>query len=249
MFLKLFNSRGAVFLGLILVLSICAILTAGLVSTNTSDFYSGVAFSSLNQAQYLAEFGLRFARAQNLPDATPRTYILDNGDTVEISVSNCTVRSTALARSGSPFESLREIEGDYIRPEEGVVVDDADAGFSVVGSWTETTSNLAYACKFVYASVDGDTASWNPVFPQTGNYEVYVRWPLWSNPATNVPYTIDHSAGTDTVRLDQSADAGDWVLLGTFPFNAGATGTVTVTREAGDGGATMADAAKFLWVG
>ncbi|NQT74512.1 MAG: hypothetical protein HQ553_17370 [Chloroflexi bacterium] len=40
--------------------------------------------------------------------------------------------------------------------------------------------------------------------------------------------------------------AGQWFSLGTYRFNAGTSGNVTLTRETGTNGTTSADAIRFV---
>jgi hypothetical protein len=76
---------------------------------------------------------------------------------------------------------------------------------------------------------------------------VYARWPSGSNRATNVPIDITSADGLTTVVKDQknTGKNGAWVLLGTFNFEKGTAGSVTI-RTNGTNGLVVADAVRFL---
>jgi len=60
-------------------------------------------------------------------------------------------------------------------------------------------------------------------------------------------YLIQHRDGTQAITVDQAAKAGDWVLLGRFPFSAGAGGFVELRDVAGDEMRTIwFDAVKWV---
>jgi PKD repeat protein len=132
-----------------------------------------------------------------------------------------------------------------------VTIDNTDDGFSTTGTWIESEADFEYAGSSIYAMADGATATWTPYLPQAGRYIVLV-WPTyWSTRARNAPYTIRHARGSSTVRLNQRDNSGQWVALGVYEFKAGTAivQNVKVTREAGDGTSTCADAVRFLLVG
>ena len=100
------------------------------------------------------------------------------------------------------------------------VVDNWDADFH--GYWASSTCGDIYErnTKYHDSGTGSDTATFTPVLSQSGNYTVYAWWTEYSNRATNVPYTINHSAGSDTVTVDQRVTGGQFVYLGTYHFNA-----------------------------
>jgi hypothetical protein len=80
--------------------------------------------------------------------------------------------------------------------------------------------------------------------PQTGGYEVAVWYPAHSNRASNAPYVINASDGSATFRVDQRTEGSRWVVLGSFTFVAGDTGTIELTDNAD--GYVVADAVRLL---
>ncbi|MDY6892740.1 MAG: cytochrome c3 family protein [Chloroflexota bacterium] len=80
------------------------------------------------------------------------------------------------------------------------------------------------------------TVTWTtPVSLTAGDYYVYARWVEYSNRASSARYTINHNGGTDTVYKDQRSQGGEWVLLGSYNFDAGASGSVVLDNELADG--------------
>ncbi|WP_192810132.1 golvesin C-terminal-like domain-containing protein [Actinomadura rudentiformis] len=129
-----------------------------------------------------------------------------------------------------------------------VVVDDSQAReVATNGGWTATRSAPgAYAqgtSRKAPEKGDGQF-TWQLTIPRTGTYEVFVRYPKVAGAATDATYTIGHSAGSATKRLDQSRGAGGWTSLGAFPFNEGRGTAVTLSGKAT--GTAVADAVKLV---
>ncbi|MEW5804457.1 MAG: choice-of-anchor X domain-containing protein [bacterium] len=97
------------------------------------------------------------------------------------------------------------------------------------------------------------TVTWTPDIPLAGEYSVYARWvdstSLWR--ATNAPYTVYYSGGSETIRVDQrrkedgGPGGGQWHYLGTWNFSAGTSGRVVLSDDA-DHKWVIADAVKFV---
>lgn len=66
--------------------------------------------------------------------------------------------------------------------------------------------------------------------------------------ASNASYTITHANGNASKTVNQQANAGQWNSLGTYRFNQGTSGNVTISAS-GANGTVMADAVKFRYVG
>ena len=132
-----------------------------------------------------------------------------------------------------------------------VIVDNKDAGFSTSGSgWNESGAKDEYEGSSYYNSNVGRTATWTPDLPVAGTYNVYAWWCYYNTRDTNALYTINHSGGSASMRKNQQQDAGQWILLGTYNFDAGTSGSVTVTRDGSSThSSTSADAVMFEQVG
>jgi beta-glucanase (GH16 family) len=131
-----------------------------------------------------------------------------------------------------------------------VILDNAAvSGITTTGPWTAGAySTDRYAEDYLHDANSGKGSKsilFAPTLPTSGDYEVYAFWSENANRATNVPIDITYSAGIDYVEVNQQANGGEWVLLGTYPFNAGSTGTVRIGNELTDG-YVIADAVRFI---
>jgi hypothetical protein len=145
--------------------------------------------------------------------------------------------------NGSQFVYLGTYPFDAQSGDTCVVVDNEDAVF--VGSWTQGPSIECYGMTIQYtvAGTGSLTATYTPNIPQSGDYDVYAWWTRHGNRATNAPYTVNHSGGSDVVLVNQEEGGGGWTYLGTYHFNAGTGGSVMLSDDADE--YVMADAIKW----
>ncbi len=135
-----------------------------------------------------------------------------------------------------------------------VIVDNADAGFSIVGAWSTGTSSLdKYSTDYRYAATTADpvsavcTATFLPTLPLSTVYNVYVWYPQGGNRPTDTQYIVSYAGGTASFTVNQQSGGGDWQGLGAFPFQAGSQGNVKVTNYSQTNGKyAMADAVMFM---
>jgi hypothetical protein len=114
-----------------------------------------------------------------------------------------------------------------------IIMDDDEATY--VGTWPLISNNsCAHESDFRYndAGTGFETATWIPNIPESGNYDVYVRWVNNPNRASNAPYTINYNGGSETVYKDCRVNGCQWNLLGTYPFAAGTSGYIQLTDNA-----------------
>ena len=93
-----------------------------------------------------------------------------------------------------------------------------------------------------------DTASFIPDIPATGDYAVYVTWPLRADNSREVKYSVHHAGGTTDFIADQTIGGPTWIYLGTFHFRSGinrAGGSVSVSDASGTGAWVGIDAVRF----
>lgn len=140
-------------------------------------------------------------------------------------------------------------EADPSAPFE-LVMDNTDpAGVLITGSWTGSTSSSGYyGTNYIHDENTGKgtkSVRFTPVIPVATAVEVFVRWTAGTNRATNVPIDIIHSAGTTIVSVNQQQNHGVWVSVGTYPFDAGNSGSVLL-RTTSTNGFVMADAVRFV---
>ncbi len=124
-----------------------------------------------------------------------------------------------------------------------VIVDNEDAVF--VGSWSQGPSTWCYGMteQYTVAGTGSKTATYTPDLPQAGNYDVYAWWTWGGNRASNAPYTINYSGGSDIVLVNQEQGGGGWTYLGTYYFDAGTGGSVVLSDDADE--YVIADAVKW----
>ncbi len=141
-----------------------------------------------------------------------------------------------------------------------IILDNKTTGGAVTinGNWLCSTSPASYyGTNYLHDGATGKGArsvKFTPNLPCDGTYNVYARWTAAANRATNVPITIVHSNGAQTVTVDQTGNDGQWVLLGSYSFNEGTTGSVTIANAGTAAGTyVVADAVRFVlqdpWVG
>lgn len=127
-----------------------------------------------------------------------------------------------------------------------VIIDNGGGGTSSTGTWAASGGTAPYGANSLW-SRDGATYRWQFSSQPVGTYEVFMWWSGWSTRATNVPVTIVHRDGSNTINVNQVQNAGKWNSLGQFYFNG--TGSVTITAANGSTLSTCADAVRFVNVG
>jgi hypothetical protein len=113
----------------------------------------------------------------------------------------------------------------------GIIIDNTSAQFTITGSWGTSTSAGFYGTDSLWASGGGtaDTGRWTPNLTQSGVYEVYAWWVAGTNRATNAVYQINERGTIRNIPANQSANGGQWNLLGSFQFDAGTGGWIQLS--------------------
>ncbi len=102
-----------------------------------------------------------------------------------------------------------------------IIIDDDAAQYT--GGWIrETASNIndRYGDAFHYSPwTNGNeptaTATYTFTAPYSQTYGIYAWWGVHPNRATNTPYTITTDTDSDTYRVNQEENGGQWNLIGT----------------------------------
>lgn len=144
------------------------------------------------------------------------------------------------------------------------------AEFSTKGKWKEAGAGFADA-KEIYTGYDnpfvmgtsmkanciahdkkGDaaTAEWRPDIPERGSYAVYISYSSLPSSTKNAVYTVSHLGGESEFIVNQKMGGGTWVYLGTFEFDKGDKGYVSLTSRTPEGmfqkrTVVTADAVRF----
>ena len=90
-------------------------------------------------------------------------------------------------------------------------------------------------------------ASYQPDFPKSGRYAVYVSYQTVDNSIDNAEYTIWHKGERTVFHVNQRMGGGTWVYLGTFEFDKGYSefNRVTLTNQSNQSGVVTTDAVRF----
>ncbi|MCP3101883.1 N-acetylmuramoyl-L-alanine amidase [Myxococcus sp. K15C18031901] len=146
-----------------------------------------------------------------------------------------------------------------------VIVDDGAAGFSLEGDpglvrptdqkgWGAPPSPMGNGVEpftlgttqvLVTTTTATATATWAPVIPAEGAYNVYVSYGADASRTTSAHYVVRHAGGESHFRVNQRRHGGTWVLLGRFHFKAGAGASVVLMNDAEEGATVSLDAVRF----
>ena len=92
---------------------------------------------------------------------------------------------------------------------------------------------------------------WRPEIPQTGEYAVYISYKTLPESTTAACYTVVHAGGEKRFAVNQKMGGGTWIYLGTFPFEKGNKGHVSLDSRTPkgwryiEGSVVTADAVRF----
>jgi hypothetical protein len=132
----------------------------------------------------------------------------------------------------------------------GTVVDDDDA--ILTGHWESSGAAADYVGPGYRHEGKGTSgpasARFEAKLPKAGRYEVRIAWPANTNRASNVPITIEHADGKDSLQLNQKlppAAKGSFAALGTFSFSPGTPAAVVIGNQ-GANGYVVIDAVQWI---
>ncbi|MEV0390514.1 peptidoglycan DD-metalloendopeptidase family protein [Nonomuraea sp. NPDC050643] len=131
-----------------------------------------------------------------------------------------------------------------------ITVDNATAGqFSAGANWgTSTWSTQRYGADYRFATPDtttSDAAWFKASIAAAGAHLVEVWYPADPGYNSATPFLVATTDGTRTVAVDQRANGGRWVGLGTFALAAGDYNVVGVSRWTSQPGYVVADAVRI----
>jgi hypothetical protein len=111
-------------------------------------------------------------------------------------------------------------------------------------------SHFWYTLTNASAATDTCYVTWTPTIPATTNYEVFAYVPATNATTSSAKYKINYRGGNTTVIIDQAANAGKWVSLGTYSFTMGTSNSIRLGDATGQAGKSIAfDAIKWSRVG
>jgi N-acetylmuramoyl-L-alanine amidase len=153
-----------------------------------------------------------------------------------------------LEKAGATVYSARERDKNTSE----IILDDSDPApeYSETGSWySTTTTGLGYgggSYRYTSCSTTATVrATWSPDFPEAGHYSVRVWYCAGQNRTTDARYAIRHSGGESVVSVNQQKKGSRWNYLGTWYFEKGRSGSVSLSNRSSGSGVVIADAVRF----
>ena len=131
-----------------------------------------------------------------------------------------------------------------------ITIDNSDPEFSILyGEWSSGSYGQPNGVDYNWATTtdygtDPAAARWQPTIPQPRAYNLAVWYVQGSNRADNACFTITHADGSTAVTVNQQINGETWFELGTYFFNAGTGGYVTLDNDA-HSAVVIADAIRF----
>ena len=134
---------------------------------------------------------------------------------------------------------------------------DAGAGFAALkpvytGLENPFTMGSARKADCVMEGNKGEASvAWRPEIPERGEYAVYISYKSLPESTTNAHYTVHHMGGKSEFIVNQKIGGGTWIYLGTFEFEKGDEGYVSLTNTTPSGyehakrSIVTADAVRF----
>lgn len=113
---------------------------------------------------------------------------------------------------------------------------DAGAGFAAMkpiytGTENPFTTGSARKAGCVMEGNKGEaSAEWRPEIPERGEYAVYISYKSLPESTENAHYTVHHMGGETEFIVNQKIGGGTWIYLGTFEFDKGDEGYVSLTN-------------------
>lgn len=134
----------------------------------------------------------------------------------------------------------------------GSVIDNADAGFSTVGTWTTSSSYPGYYgdnYRYAAAGAGSKKATWTFQAGSPGQYSIAAQWAASATGrSTQAPYTIyNNGAKVKTVLANQQINGGHFNELGTYQLNTGSVKVVLSNDVPSQH--VCADAVQLAYVG
>jgi hypothetical protein len=131
------------------------------------------------------------------------------------------------------------------------VIDEAygNGSYKENGKWTDAGAGFA-ALKPVYTGLENPFATgsarksdctlegskteatvlWRPDIPERGEYAVYISYKSLPESTTNAHYSVHHLGGKSEFIVNQKIGGGTWIYIGTFEFDKGDQGYVSLTN-------------------
>ncbi|WP_171628525.1 golvesin C-terminal-like domain-containing protein [Paenibacillus plantarum] len=127
-----------------------------------------------------------------------------------------------------------------------IIIDNGDPGYTEIGTWNNSSVTGYNGSSTRYSNVSNSKAQWSPTILEAGDYKVFIYKVTNSTGDNDVDINVVYDGGTISTEQDWTTGSSGWVSLGTYPFAAGTSGYVQITKESTS--YTRADAVKFVYV-
>lgn len=129
------------------------------------------------------------------------------------------------------------------------------AGTSQTGSWnTASAASMPLDGNYGRYATSGSTATYTftPTLPESTTYTVEVYNTCYSPRAHNAQHTVNYAGGSDAQLIEQDCASdpyvGNWRPLGSYPFAAGNSGSVTISAVGANNSYVGATAVRFVYI-
>lgn len=119
---------------------------------------------------------------------------------------------------------------------------DAGAGFADTKAFYTGTENpfslgTARKCECIESTSRKTSARiiWKADVPERGEYAVYVSYKTLPESTSAAHYTVHHLGGQTEFTVNQKKGGGIWIYLGTFEFDKGRNGYVSLDNRTPEG--------------
>ncbi len=228
-------------------------LLSDIAAVGVSDVEAEIRWHSDEKADSLVEYGLTTSYdssayiSEQAFDHSVMLNALQANSTYHYRVTSTDPTGNSTTSSDQTFNTTNGGLAD-------IIVDDGDPGYAQIGQWTYVSGagSDAYNGDYYFESdqpVESASATWTPLLPLNGDYEVYIQYRAGSNRVIDAPYTVFYDGGSQTFNVNQQVNGSTFNLLGTFPFTAGENGYVKLGNQSSGGDVVIADAVMFRFAG
>jgi len=226
--------------------SLCCRDVPNLFMAGRCASYTHVAFGSSRVMHAGAQQGVAVGYAASLCKkygCRPREIYQDANKTKELQQRINKKNEYAFPPAEAPTE--REVVS--------VVVDNADAtGVEISGAWPLSSFNSdRYGADYLHNNKQASDDLWvrfTPVLPSNAVYRVSLFWNGDSSRSDKVPVEVAYAGGVVTNTVNMQLRSNAWNPIGSWPFKAGAVGSVRILTRGQKNYTVIADAVKFAVV-
>ena len=171
--------------------------------------------------------------------------------TSPLSLGNHTISFTVYDNEGQASEAATQqlvVQGAITE----FIIDNGDPDTRSTGTWSISGGTNPWdpaepGAVSLYGK-SGATYTWTFTPPLSGRYDFSMWWTEWPSRNGNIPLTIQHADGTDSLTINQQINGGKWNGLGNYNFLAGVSYDVTITAPSAPS-STCADTIRFEYTG